>query len=159
MQEEGQSLEFSGAALFCFGMKLVRRRLQRGETDWELVLGVLWTPLFFITAAGLLLMPPRWVPACRFHGWTGIACPTCGAFRAGRALLNGDFGVAFRLQPLVCLVVAGLSVYSLYAWIVVVGRFPRLRVDGMSRTLQRGILGAAFAALLLNWAWLLLDGR
>ena len=147
------------AALFFFRMKLEWRRLRRGETDWELVLGVLWTPLFLLTILVVLHLPGALIPVCRFHRITGIPCPTCGAYRAMHLLLNGDPAAALRMQPLVCAGALGLVVFSLYSWLVVLGRKTRLRPAGLSRRTRRLVGLGVLAAFLLNWMWLLIDGR
>ena len=41
-----------------------------------------------------------WMPSCPFHVWTGLYCPGCGTLRATHYSLNGQFGTAFRYQPL-----------------------------------------------------------
>jgi hypothetical protein len=45
-------------------------------------------PIFFV-------MPP-----CPLHAFTGLYCPGCGATRATRALLHGDFIAAFHFNAL-----------------------------------------------------------
>lgn len=48
-------------------------------------------------------------PGCLFHRLTGWDCPGCGATRSTFALLKGDFLVAWRMNPLFCLLLlAGL---------------------------------------------------
>ena len=41
-----------------------------------------------------------WLPSCPFRVWTGLLCPGCGSLRATHYLLNGQWGIAFRCQPL-----------------------------------------------------------
>ena len=41
-----------------------------------------------------------WLPSCPFRVWTGLLCPGCGTLRATHYLLNGQFNIAFRCQPL-----------------------------------------------------------
>ncbi|MDR0328705.1 MAG: DUF2752 domain-containing protein [Planctomycetaceae bacterium] len=41
-----------------------------------------------------------WLPACPFRVWTGFLCPGCGTLRATHYLLNRQFVLAFRCQPL-----------------------------------------------------------
>jgi hypothetical protein len=48
-------------------------------------------------------------PGCVFHQLTGWHCPGCGATRATFAMLNGDFGTAWRMNPLfLILLICGL---------------------------------------------------
>jgi hypothetical protein len=42
----------------------------------------------------------RFYPRCVFHSVTGLACPGCGSLRAVHSLLHGEFASAFRLNPL-----------------------------------------------------------
>ncbi len=53
----------------------------------------------------------RFYPRCVFHVVTGLECPGCGTLRAAHSLLHGDFATAFRLNPLVfvLLPLAGLT--------------------------------------------------
>lgn len=50
---------------------------------------------------GVLLLAGAPVWRCPFAWVSGHPCPTCGFTRATRALLHGDFGAAWSLQPLV----------------------------------------------------------
>jgi hypothetical protein len=49
-----------------------------------------------------------WYPRCVFHSLTGLDCPGCGGTRALHQLLHGHVGEAFKLNPLlfVLLIVA-----------------------------------------------------
>jgi len=40
-----------------------------------------------------------WFPGCLFKRVTGLHCPGCGMTRAAFATLHGDFGRAFRMNP------------------------------------------------------------
>ena len=62
----------------------------------------------------LYFFPPtetRFYPRCIFHTVTGLECPGCGSLRAAHSILHGDFATAFRLNPLlfVLLPLAGLT--------------------------------------------------
>jgi uncharacterized protein DUF2752 len=58
------------------------------------------------TGAGLVVLyffaPTEhpFYPRCVFHSITGLACPGCGSLRAVHNLLHGEFAAAFRLNPL-----------------------------------------------------------
>jgi hypothetical protein len=56
-------------------------------------------------------------PKCVFHAMTGLLCPGCGSLRALHSLLHGELGAAWRLNPLliVLLPVAGGMCLS-YVW-------------------------------------------
>ena len=52
-------------------------------------------------------------PRCWFHETTGLLCPGCGSTRALHALLHGEWGRAWSLNPLAVIAlpaVAGLGV-------------------------------------------------
>jgi len=62
----------------------------------------------------LYFFPPaetRFYPRCIFHAVTGLECPGCGSLRAAHSVLHGDFLTAFRLNPLlfVLLPLGGLA--------------------------------------------------
>ncbi len=129
------------------------RRLPPGAPDPERTLGMLVFPaLLAASVIRLLLLPPGVLPGCRFRGWTGVPCPACGSSRAFYALLLGRPFVALRLQPLVVLASGAFAAYAAYAWVVVLGRLPRLR--GLPRIGLRRALLLAVALILLNWAYL-----
>ncbi len=75
--------------------------------------------LFFLDPANCGL-----VPQCLFHRITGLDCPLCGGLRAAHALLHGNVGEAFRLNPLFVAagpVLAVLAVHTpraLHPWTV-----------------------------------------
>jgi hypothetical protein len=64
----------------------------------------------FVALAGgwvLYTFPPAastFYPRCVFHSVTGLDCPGCGSTRAVHALLHGEIGTAFRLNPFLFLV-------------------------------------------------------
>jgi hypothetical protein len=71
-----------------------------------------------------------WYPGCLFHRFTGLHCPGCGMTRAAYAALHGNFGQAFRMNPvgmiLLPLACVGLSL-ELLGWVR--GRPPAFRLD------------------------------
>lgn len=92
--------------------------------------------------------------ACLVRRTTGIPCPSCGATRAGLALLSLDPLRAASLNPLVSVLDLGLA-----AWIasrVLLAR--RIRVDA-SRRQWTAVVVLALAALVLNWAYVLATQR
>ncbi|MEO0016883.1 MAG: hypothetical protein RLZZ522_166 [Verrucomicrobiota bacterium] len=82
------------------------------------VLGV----LALAAAAWLLREYGRvgWLPGCLFHRFTGLHCPGCGMTRGTVAVLHGEFGRAFRHNPvgmvLLPLAMAGLAL-ELAGWV------------------------------------------
>jgi hypothetical protein len=71
-------------------------------------------------------------PRCVFHSLTGLACPGCGSLRAVHNLLHGEVAAAFRLNPLVMILLPPVAAM----WLV------------------RG--EAAFASLRPVWIWIVL---
>lgn len=66
--------------------------------------------LLLVLAAGGLAMlyfvdpdGSRLYPKCVLYQTTGLQCPGCGGLRAAHALLHGELGAAFRLNPLLVL--------------------------------------------------------
>lgn len=113
-----------------------------------------------IAASAVLIrfLPGHMVPLCGMRRWFGLPCPTCGAYRAGRALIEGRVLDAVRLQPLGIIVLPVLGVYTLYALAVICLKAPRLRVESVS-TRDRRVIGWAMAGVLLaNWVYLLRAG-
>src|SRR5688500_2237035 len=51
----------------------------------------------------------RFYPRCVFHSITGLACPGCGSLRALHNLLRGEFAAAFRLNPLMMVLLPALA--------------------------------------------------
>src|SRR5688500_12139151 len=64
----------------------------------------------------------RFYPKCAFFALTGLQCPGCGITRALHHLLHGRFEEAFRLNPML-FVLIGLALYMLPS--VVRGERPR----------------------------------
>lgn len=138
-------------------MTIAWRLLRDGEIDHERV----WLAVGLLTVlAGLLVsalagMPPL---VCPLKAVTGLPCPTCGATRAGLALLAGRPLDAVRLNPLMAVAsVLGVG-WAAYA-ATAVGMGPRrLRVVCSERdlTLARWTSAMAVAAC---WTFLVMDGR
>lgn len=133
-------------------MCLEWRKLSERDEDYEMVFGVcIFTALILLIVIAAMV-PERFIPPCLFKHLAHTPCPTCGTYRALLLLKSGHIGSAFRTQPL--MVSAGLMsvIYSAYSWIVVIGRYPRLRIKGFS--LCRIVL--LFLALVLaNWLYIL----
>jgi hypothetical protein len=124
----------------------------RGRRAIIAALGVL-----VLAAAALLLREygrGDWLPGCVFHRFTGLHCPGCGMTRGTVAALHGEFGWAFRHNPvgmiLLPLAMVGLGL-ELAGWVR--GRpLPwRLSVGRYGGWVIVGILIAFF--LLRNLPW------
>ncbi len=99
------------------------------------------------------LLEPN-TPLCALKILAGIPCPICGSLRLLQALLRGDIGAAFLLNPLVfCLGVVSLALAVL--------RLGFGRVINITGTIRDGLLGIGLGLLLVaaNWTYLIIDGR
>jgi hypothetical protein len=97
-------------------------------------------------------IPPRFIPPCGFHVVTGHPCPTCGSTRAALLLLKGRPLEAFRTNPLLALVVAGLVLWvAAGAAALLLGRRLTLRFGKREPRLWWVLLLVVF---LLNWWYL-----
>jgi hypothetical protein len=86
---------------------------------------------------------------------TGLPCLACGATRATIDFLHGDFGGAFRWNPLVFVLLCGLAAFNVYAFVTVIARLPRWRITRWSAG-ERNFARAAVVGLLVsNWIYLL----
>lgn len=68
--------------------------------------------IYFFNPANSALYVP-----CPFHKLTGFYCPGCGSLRAIHHLLHGDVVIAFRLNPLMVLLLPFLG-YSFFAYVM-----------------------------------------
>jgi hypothetical protein len=75
--------------------------------------------------------------------------------RATIRFFHGDFFGALRWNPLVFVALCGLSIFSAYAFVVLVIRAPRLRLTQFSSTEKTFVRAVAIALLLANWVYLL----
>ncbi|MCP5525037.1 MAG: DUF2752 domain-containing protein [Verrucomicrobiales bacterium] len=121
------------------------RRRTPGALGGRRLAGVLLLALL----AGLLVahqaVRAEWpLPQCDFLRLTGHPCPFCGTTRSLAALGGGEFGAAFRWNPLV---VVTLAVFTLWALTRLVG--IRWTWSGSPRF---GWLMLLFLVI-LNWLW------
>ena len=144
------------------------RLVRRGElaVDYELVLGAV-VAAAFAAGAGLVLVGERWwggPPAaplgvrCPFKALTGYPCASCGATRAFSALVEGDLAGAFGWNPLFAALYVAGGVWVVYAACVTVGGLPRVRVSVPDARVALAMKIALAAAVLANWAYLILAG-
>ena len=70
-----------------------------------------------VAAAGVLFLfnPSEngFYPRCFLKSFTGLDCPGCGGLRAMHQLLHGHFGAAFRLNPLLFLMMPLAAFFAL----------------------------------------------
>lgn len=135
-------------------MRVTLRRLQPGEHDPERVLGVLAGSLVLVAAVVATRLPESMIPACRLMAHTGIPCPTCGTYRALRAIASGRFLDAWCMQPAMVAALGVTVAYVAYAWVVVLFHLPRVRIMGVSRRGRLVVLALVLGSFALNWAYL-----
>ncbi len=116
-----------------------------------------------VAVAALLLLPlaslAALMPGCRFHELTGWPCATCGITRGLVALGRGEWRHALRANPLLVSGTLALLGYAAVAAVLWVLRLPRPRIGLATRGARLAALLAVVAAVLVNWAFLLADGR
>jgi hypothetical protein len=133
-------------------MRIVRRPLAPREFDHELVwLSVSLGGLLFAAIWFALGLP--W-PHCLFLTITGHPCMTCGATRSAIAFFHLDFTSALKWNPLVFAMLCGMSIFDGYAFVVLVLRSPRLRLE-LATNEGKIIRLVAVTLLLSNWIYLL----
>lgn len=96
---------------------------------------------------------------CRFKGWFGFPCGTCGITRALLLLQHGELWSALRMNPLLITAVVTALCYAPIAWILWLGKLPRPRIAAPSPAGRWLLLGLALGAFFLNWGFLIMDGR
>src|SRR6266702_7767639 len=130
-------------------MRVVARRLEGGEVDYELVwLSASLTSLGIAVAWFTLGLP--W-PICIFHEITGLPCVTCGMTRCAIEFFHGHFSAAFKWNPLVFAFICSVIAFDLFALATLAMRWPRLRIM-FGQSEKRCARGVIVAALALNWA-------
>jgi hypothetical protein len=118
---------------------------------------LLWGAAALSTAVlvPLLVAFSPFYPRCPFHVLTGLPCPSCGATRAGLALLRGRPLEALAFNPLATLAEVVFLAGGVLApvWLWAGGKVPVL-----PRALPLWARVAAVAVILANWAWLIANG-
>jgi hypothetical protein len=134
-------------------MRIVRRPLAPGENDYELV----WfcvTLVCLLLAMGWFAVGLPW-PHCTFLALTGHPCVTCGATRCAVAFFRANFLAAWKWNPLVFVILCGLSIFDAYAFFVLIFRAPRLRLIQFSIAEKSLLRGLVIVLVLANWIYLL----
>jgi len=138
-------------------VQLSRRSLLPGEIDHELVWLSVSLGSFAVAALWFALRLP-W-PRCIFHDLTGLPCLTCGATRAAIQFFHGNFGRAWKWNPLIFVGLSAISLFDIYAALVLGTRAPRLRISQLTDKERNFVRVLVIAALLLNWIYLLGHSR
>ena len=138
-------------------MRLVWRRLAPGELDHEF----LWLTLSIggvaVTAIWLGLRLP-W-PQCFFLRLTNHPCLTCGATRSAIQFCQFHLSEALHWNPLAFAFYCGLTLFNVYAFVVLLTRAPRLRIAEVTIREKRAIRVLVIALLAANWLYLLVTWR
>jgi hypothetical protein len=138
-------------------MELSRRRLSPGEMDHELIWLTVSLGSLAATAVWLRLGLP-W-PTCVFHEITGLPCLTCGATRSAMEFFHGHFLGAWKWNPLAFTSYCALSIFNVYAAVVLVARLPRLRITSFSAAGKNLARAFVLMVLTVNWIYLLTHAR
>ena len=88
-----------------------------------------------------------------------MPCVTCGGTRAGIEFFHGDFIAAWRWNPLVFAGLCALSVFDIYAVIVLVTRAPRLRIAHLTSQEKKCTRMLVVALFALNWIYIISHAR
>lgn len=134
-------------------MQVISHRLTPGEIDHELV-WLLVSVGGAMGAAVWLRLGLPW-PHCAFLALTGHPCVTCGATRAAIQLGHGHFAAAWHFNPLMTFAYFAMAIFDLYALVILVSGWPRLRVTGFSGLEKKLLRFSVIALLALNWIYLL----
>ncbi len=119
---------------------------------WAVLLVVLWGALILATII-LQRRAGTDFSLCAFKNLTGLPCPSCGSTRAAEALLAGHPVRAWLFNPLVCTAIAVAGV--VLAVRLVSARAIRLE---MSHREVHAVTAVLILLLLINWAYLILQG-
>ncbi len=134
-------------------MRVELRRLGAGELNHELI--------WLAVTVGAALSAILWLalhlpwPTCIFRALTGLPCVTCGATRASLAFLHGDFGVAWRFNPLIFVGICAVALFDVYALFVLSTGARRVRISLPKRGARKLVLAGVVLLGLGNWIYLL----
>jgi len=87
-----------------------------------------------------------WGIGCPWRALTGTRCPLCGATTMGAHLLTGDLPGAWAANPFV-LILLGIGVVAVIAWVIEATGGPALRPPGRLRSAAVWWLGLGGAAV------------
>jgi len=134
-------------------VKLEFRRLNAGETDFELIFGTLFPISFALLLVWLKLTLP--LPGCWFRRITGLPCLTCGGTHSLRALMNMNWLQALHWNPLCSTAIFAMACLAACSLVTVIFGLPRLRIarmDARSAFFLRMLLAAGIAG---NWIYVI----
>ena len=134
-----------------------RHRLAHGELDHELVWMSVSIASLGIAALWFSLGLP-W-PRCLFHDLIGLPCITCGATRCAISFFHAELLASWTWNPLVFVTLCTLSVFNVYALVVLITRAPRLRITQCTAAERKFIRVLVVVLFVVNWSYLLLHWR
>ncbi|MBI5444710.1 MAG: DUF2752 domain-containing protein [Deltaproteobacteria bacterium] len=134
-----------------------------GAPRWapSVQLGFLWgaaaasAAFLALAVPGFLARSASVLPPCPVKWLTNVPCPACGSGRATLLLARLDLPAAFLANPLFS--VAALAFVA--GGVVALGLALSGRGVPEPRTLPVVLRAGVVLAVVLNWSWLLLDGR
>jgi len=97
------------------------------------------------------------LPACIWHGITGVPCPTCGATRSLIHLSRGEIATSFSFNPLASIAIISL-VLSFFASVSSRVLFAQRLTMAFSGREKDGLRVAVITLFLLNWSYLVMSG-
>ena len=136
-------------------------RIDRRQPRWNdfyTIAGLYIFPGLVLAAYISISLPPTVFTPCWLKHVTGIPCPTCGAWRSLYTFFHGSFANAWRLQPLVISTGLVLAAIFFYALLTAIARKQRLFLI-FSRKERYLTWFIALALFLVNWVFLIFDGR
>jgi hypothetical protein len=140
-------------------MRIELRRLKSPDTDWELLFGLLFSPVFLAVVALVRSVHRAGMPVCLFRQATGIPCPACGSYRAAGLLIEGQWRAAWASNPLATAAVFIGAAYAAYSAVVVLFRLRRVRIALETRSEKTAAVAIAVATAVVHWSWLVATGR
>ena len=116
-------------------------------------LGFLWIGLNLIEATHV---EESSLTPCLFKNLTTFPCPSCGSTRALLAIIRGNFGKGFALNPVGYIYLVGLLVVQI--WLL---RDFLIKKDSLYQFYlkaewvlkKRAVAIPAIALLIINWVW------
>jgi hypothetical protein len=93
---------------------------------------------------------------CLLKKITNLPCPSCGTTRSVAAILNGDFGQAFLINPLGFIAISFLIIAPL--WVISDLKLARSSFFNFYNSIQHKlnqpmIAMLFFSIVLVNWIW------
>lgn len=139
-------------------MKFYLTREQPGQTDHELLWSLVGLLVFCAMILGQHLLGLHRFPKCTFHSLTGLPCLTCGSTRALFSLLSLNFTQAFYYNPLCTLFWLLWLIFVPYGLAAHFRLLPKVRAK-LSASDWMMLRFAIPAVAVMNWVWLIADGR